>query len=310
MIVLPYLSDHDPARSRRDLRAIIEMLIRLATVRPAPSTAGGERQSPGRMDRVLVELVSPPFYDLLMDGKTPIDTSFDMRTDARGHDPDSHSATLRRYHQLLWSKTLPTGETFELDAKLHHNSDLGEFWLASDSIVHTYTRWARPTRLVRVIHELPPEETTAFYDLACTVGAYLVFPPQVRVDGHWRPSINQRRGIHHQIRDRFDLTLECIRRHYICATSPLSEVFAPYANFFGLFGDFSGYVDYFLLNDLVADGATAVRFFKEFDDFAGDPLPAGSVAEYRQYMKRSMNFIHARNGRIARYATAMLRGTI
>ncbi len=146
-----------------------------------------------------------------------------------------------------------------------------EFWLTSDSIIHTYTGWGRPARLAMVIHEFLPEETTAFYDLACTVGAYLVFPSQVRVDGHWRPSINQRRGIHHLIRDRFDLTLECIRRHYMGATSPLSEVFAPYANFFGLFGDFSGYVDYFLLDDLVADGATAVRFFKEFDDFAGDP---------------------------------------
>lgn len=185
-----------------------------------------------------------------MDGRTPLDTSFDMRTDARGKDPDSRSATLRRYHRLLWSKALPNGETFELDAKLHHNSDLGEFWLASDSVVHTYTGWGRPARLATIIHELPPEETTAFYDLACTVGAYLVFPSQVRVDGHCRPSINQRRGIHHLIRDRFDLTLECIRRHYMGATSPLSEVFAPYANFFGLFGDFSGYVDYFLLDIL------------------------------------------------------------
>jgi hypothetical protein len=253
-------------------------------------------------------MLSRRLYDLAMESRTPIDTRFDVRTDARGKDPDSHSATLRRYHQLLWSKSLPTGATFELDAKLHHKSDLGEFWLASDTIVHTYTRWVRPARLTNVLQEIPPEETTAFYDLACTVGAYLVFPPQVRVDGKWQRSINQRRGTHHQIRDRFDLTLECIRLHYLGATSPLSEALSTYADFFGLFRDFSGYVDYFLLNDLVADGSTSVRFFKDFDDFGGDPLPAGSVSEYRQFMERSMDFIRTRNGRIAQYATAMLRG--
>jgi AcrR family transcriptional regulator len=36
-IVLHYLSDHDPDRSRRDLQAAMEMLVRLADVRPAPN---------------------------------------------------------------------------------------------------------------------------------------------------------------------------------------------------------------------------------------------------------------------------------
>src|SRR5690242_21212763 len=104
-----------------------------------------------------------------------IDTTFDVRTDARGKDPDSHSATLRRYHRLLWSKPLPSGAPFDLDAKLHHESELGEFWLASDAITHTYTRWMRPARLVSVVQDVPAEETTAFYDLGHTVGGYLVF---------------------------------------------------------------------------------------------------------------------------------------
>ena len=45
-----------------------------------------------------------------------------------------------------------------------------------------------------------------------------------------------------------------------------------------------------------------MRFFNDFDDFAGAPLPAGSVAEYREYMRRSMDFIRARNERITDYA--------
>ena len=46
-----------------------------------------------------------------------IDTTSDFRTDTpSGRGPDSHSPTLRRYHQLLWSEPLPSGVLFELDA--------------------------------------------------------------------------------------------------------------------------------------------------------------------------------------------------
>jgi hypothetical protein len=235
-----------------------------------------------------------------------IDTTFDVRTDAGGKDPDSHSRTLRRYHRLLWSRALPGGAHFDLDAKLHHKSDLGEFWLASDGIVHTYAGWVRPTRLVEAVKASPPEEITAFYNIACTVGAFLVFPYPVKVGGRWRQSINQRRGMHPQIRDRFDLTLECIRRHYTGLPSPLGDVLARHADFFGLFGDFRGYVDHFLLNDLLTAHQDSVRFLTEFDDFAGDPLPADSPDDYREYMQRSMAFIRARNRRIERRAATLL----
>ena len=225
-----------------------------------------------------------------------------MRTDAGGRDPDSHSKTLRRYHQLLWSKPLPNGAQFDLDTKLHHTSTLGQYWLASDNIVHTYSSWVQPAHLVEIIGQVPAAEVTAFRDLACTVGGYLVFPAQVRVDGRWRRSINQSRGMHPRIRDRFDLTLECIRRHYEGRPSPLTGALGPYADFFALFGDFTGYVDHFLLNDLVEDDRDEVRFFTAFDDFASSPLPAGNVSKYREYMKRSMDFVRARNERITDYA--------
>ena len=147
---------------------------------------------------------------------------------------------------------------------------------------------------------------TSFRSLACTVGGYIVFPAQVRLDGQWRRSINQSRGLHPKIRDRVDLTLECIRRHYEGVASPLTAALASYSDFFDLFGHFAGYVDHFLLDDLVEDGRDAVRFFTDFDDFAGSPLPAGSVAEYHEYMARSVDFVRARNERIAAYASRTL----
>jgi len=242
-------------------------------------------------------------YAGAVEGGAAIDTSFDVRTDAGGRDPDSRSATLRRYHRLLWSKPLPNGALFDLDARLRHRSALGDFWLSSDAIIHTYVLWERPARLADVIQQVPATEKTAFYDLACTVGAYLVFPFQARVDGKWRQTINQRRGIHPRIRDRFDLTLECVRRHYAGEQSPLQETLGFYADFFGLFGDFHGYVEHFLLHDLV-DEATSVRYFQGVGDFSADPLPVADVTEYREYMTRSMAFIRARNERIAAYAAA------
>jgi len=66
-----------------------------------------------------------------------VDTSFDMRAEAGGRDPDRFSKTLRTYHQLLWSKPLPRGPVFDLDATLRHTSDVGTFRLSSDSIVPT-----------------------------------------------------------------------------------------------------------------------------------------------------------------------------
>jgi hypothetical protein len=133
-----------------------------------------------------------------------------------------------------------------------------------------------------------------------------VFPFQAHVDGKWRQTINQRRGIHPRIRDRFDLTLECIRRHYSDLDSPLGETLGFYADFLALFGDFHGYVEHFLLHDLVNDDFTSVRYFQGAGDFSADPLPVADVAEYREYMTRSMAFIRARNERIAAYAAAQL----
>jgi hypothetical protein len=235
-----------------------------------------------------------------------IDTTFHMESDARGKDPDSHSPTLRLYHQLLWSKTLPDGAPFDLDAKLHHRSDLGEFWLSSDAITHTYRNWERPAQLAEVVSRVPRNEVQRFYDLGSTIGGYLVFPYALeKINDRWLRTINQARGTHPRIRDRFDLTLECIRRHYTGQTSPLSETLNLYARYFDLFGDFRGFVDYFLLGDLVSDDYESVGFYTEFDDFQRTALPMASVEEYRTYMERSMEFVRARNARIASVASGM-----
>jgi hypothetical protein len=227
-----------------------------------------------------------------------IDIDFDFRSDTPpGKDPDTHSPTLRRYHQLLWSKPLPRGAMFELDITtpgvyLHHLSTLGEFGLSSDAVIPTFRR---EPRLAPVLRQIPEAEREAFHRIGYTIGGMMVFPGE-RVGG--KMTINGARGFHPRIKDRFDLTLECIRRHYLGEPSPLGATLARYADFFALFRGFAGYVDFFHLQDLVDDATAEIKFFMPFDDFSGAPVPE-SLDAYIAYRTRATEFIESRNQRIA-----------
>ena len=231
-----------------------------------------------------------------------ISTSFDFRTDLAGKDPNSYSPTLRAYHKHLWSKPLPCGRGFDLSitrsaAYLHHASELGEFFLSSNSIVPSFTRWGSMKHITGLF---PEEENEAFRAIGYTIGGMMVFPAN-RVDG--KPTINGMRGFSRQIADRFDLTLECIRRHYLGEKSPLGECLSRYSAFLALFGDFSGYVDFFLLQDLLNGGCSAVSFFMAFDDFRTSSVPR-DIVEYREYRARSIAFVEAGISRIERHAAS------
>ena len=233
-----------------------------------------------------------------------IDTSFDFRSETPSRkDPDAHSPTLRRYHKLLWSKVLPGGALLDLDDTnrrgcLHHRSALGEFCLSSDSVIPTFTRWGFAKRHPEIYTE---DYNKAFMAISYTIGGMMVFPGN-RIEGKW--TINQARGCLKTISDRFDLTLECIRRHYEGQSSPLGGTLARYRDFFALFESFIGYVDFFLLQDLVSEDCSAVTFFMPFDDFKTPSVPKDRYT-YTEYRRRSIEFIEARNRRIDRHAAAL-----
>jgi len=227
--------------------------------------------------------------------RTDIDVTYDFRRDSQEKDPDTYSRTLRRYHKLLWSKRLPCGAFFELNDAipghyLHHQSSVGEFSLTSDAVIPTF-KWHK-----RIQSLIPEDELHAFNAAGYTMGGMMVFPGN-RIDGKW--TINQARGCTGRIGDRFDLTLECIRRHYSGDNSPLSSVLSRYSLFFHLFSNFRGYVEFFLLNDLVADDFSNVKISVPFDDFNGSPIP-NDVYEYKAYENAARKFIEARNQRMLR----------
>lgn len=225
------------------------------------------------------------------------DTNFDFRQDTpKGRDIDAYSATLKSYHKLLWSKLLPVGAVFELDDTkpqmyLYHNSKVGEFRLGSDAITHSYRN---TKRMLPVTGQVSSEMVDSLYSIGCTIGAYIIFPSN-KIDN--KVTINGCRGMNRKIGDRFDLTLECIRLFYQGIDNPLSEVCTRYKDFFNLFIDFRGYVDFFLLQDLVSADYNQVKFHLPHKSFSDSPLPQ-SQDEYLLYRENTINFVKSRSQRM------------
>lgn len=238
-----------------------------------------------------------------------LNVAADFRLDAGGRDSDTHSRSLRDHHQALWEKPLPSGDHFSLTPidrgrifRLLHVSSHNRFSLSSDQLITALRKRCRD-----FYSQFKDAENQAFHRRAQTLGGRIIFPSQ-QVDGKY--TINQARGTHPLIRDRFDLTLECIRRYYAAEDSPLSSTLERYSHFFNLFQDFQGYVDFFLLQDIAQEGE--VQFFLPFDGFRRPALPR-DMGEYVQFRDSQMNFVRVRNQRILHYCeqtTAPSRGGI
>jgi len=231
-----------------------------------------------------------------------IDTNFNFFSDSNGGDPDSRSPTLRKYHKLLWSKPLPNGKIFDLKndksgTYLYHASESGFFSLGSDAITHSYRNHKRKKWLTTQIQD----EVNELFNTGANIASYLIFPNN-RINGN--QTINQYRGINRLIDDRFDLTLECIRRFYLGQPNPLEKILFIYKDFFGLFDDFKGYTEFFLLDDLV-DEKLRIRFYLPFDDFKSAPL-FSNTGDYLSYKKRVLEFNTKRKSRIETYSKIYL----
>lgn len=228
-----------------------------------------------------------------------VNTNFIFNSEIKeGYDPDKYSPSLQKYHIKLWSKELPNGKVFylkdyfpKIPRRLIHSSEMGNFILSSDSIGHSYKS---VKRIKGIIDKINNEKIESFYSLCCTIGAYIIFPAQ-KIDK--KLTINVHRGLHPLIKDRWDLTLECIRRFYNNIENPLNETLSRYAKFFNLFENFQGYVEHFLLQDMVSKDYNKINFFIPFSEFDRCPLPK-NVDEYLLYREKLMFFIKSRNERI------------
>jgi len=223
-----------------------------------------------------------------------IDIDFDFRQDSKCGDPDKDSQKLYEAHKLLWSKELPNGKTFVLEIK---DDSYGRLLIKNNLCMNLSSDRMCPhfdgkysNKFDGWLSDLEREELK---HKVRTIGGHIIFPAHKK-NGF---TINQARGISRLICDRFDLTLECIRRFYRDEESPLSNTLTNYKDFFDLFVDFKGYVDFFLLQDAI-NQQEKIEFSLPFENFNISPLPQ-NVDEYKQYKKNTLDLMNNRNKRIS-----------
>ena len=241
-----------------------------------------------------------------------IDVNYDFTTDSRGYwdgfwtrndglgyggsDPDSVSPTLKEYHRLLWSKSLPNGETMDLE------SGKGIYYLkwkgmdlCSDSIIVSF-RYKKYRHMMDLVRAQVDDFEEYFENLirrSYTIGGTIIFPAHAN-------SMNQSKGRNGIISDRWDLTLECIRRYYAGEESPLSKTIQGDKGFFDLFVDFKGYVDFFFLQDCVDPDYSKVDIWVGDTSFTGSGLPK-TIDDYFIFIEKEFAFLDKRNARIRDY---------
>ena len=241
-----------------------------------------------------------------------IDTFFDFTTDSPGYwdgywerndgmgagktDPDSASPTLQEYHKFLWSRQLPNGEYMDL------KKGAGPYYLTwngfrfgSDSIIASF-RYKKNRALIEQVKERVCDYKTyyeTFTHKAYTIGGMIIFPKH-------QNSMNQFRGVNPLISDRWDLTLECIRRYFKGERSPLYDVIKEDHKFYELFCDFKGYVDFFFLQDCVSSSCDSVNIWCGDGLFQDNGLPK-TADEYLAFIDEEIQFVNKRNLRIKEF---------
>lgn len=236
------------------------------------------------------------------------DVNFDFTTDTPGFwngfwegrdgmgigssDPDVHSPMLREFHKKLWSRELPNGEMMVLKDDPRGYLRWNGMRFSSDSITASF-RYKKCKSLIESVSDTMVNYrhyVEHYIRSSYRIGGTIIFPKH-------NNSINQRRGTNQYIRDRWDLTLECIKRYYNEEESPLSKYLEDDREFFDLFVNFKGYVDFFFLQDCVSSDYSKVNLWLDTELFVKRPFPR-NVDEYLRWIERNLEFVELRNNRI------------
>ena len=203
-------------------------------------------------------------------------------------DPDIRSHTLKEYHKRAWCRELPNGQILELENDPRGYLKWNGMRFGSDSITASF-RYERYRHMLEQVVASMDDYRGFVEDYIrglYTMGGMIIFPRH-------RNSINQVRGTNKYICDRWDLTLECIRRYYSGEDSPISWCLEQDKMFFDLFVDFKGYVDFFCLNSCVSNDYSKVDLWLDTELFVTNPLPE-TVDEYKSWVESQYRLVHDR----------------
>ncbi|MBQ2243922.1 MAG: hypothetical protein II318_06925 [Bacteroidales bacterium] len=217
-----------------------------------------------------------------------------------GGDPDVKSKMLQEYHRILWSRNLPNGEKMQLEKST--GSDYlrwNNFRFGSDSIFVSF-RYKKYRFMLEEVakHKFNYHQFIENYlHRVSTIAGHIIFPKGIN-------SINQTRGCNPFISDRWDYTLECIRLFYKDYESPLFEVLQRNKDFFELFVDFEGYINYFFLQDFVTEDYTSVIMHDNGKVFRKNPRPE-NPQEYVSWIENQISLHDKRKERILKYCNSV-----
>jgi len=214
-------------------------------------------------------------------------------------DVDRDSELLHKYHHLLWTRMFKGQKVFDINLSINRPFYFkwGHQKLTSDSIITTFTNNKNYKKNLSYFEGFLDKELVEFKNIGSTIGGFIIFPG---TKSNGSLTINQARGLHPRIKDRFDLTLECIRLYYLEANIeyPLKYILKSYSNFFHLFKNFKDYIDFFILQDLVDANYKEIKFWLPFKGFDNNsPLPSNSK-DYQIYKENVIFFINNRNHKI------------
>lgn len=206
-------------------------------------------------------------------------------------DIDLQCREIYDYHKVLWQKKLPNGKMLNFEIRKNRAGYFlfemnSKIRFGSDSILHTYRNYSKG-KIKNLIKEFDRNDLNRFYEKITTIGGYIIFPKHMN-------SLNQRKGNSPLVEDRFDITLNSIRKFYQNENTdyPLRKELENDREFFSWFVDFESYVSFFYLDDLVDRKSGEILFFSE-----DKPLPI-SKASYLKYKDNVLSFLEKRNRRI------------
>lgn len=211
---------------------------------------------------------------------------------------DCDARSDRLYAQMMeWlnGRTLPDGTILELTRKGRELVTADGIRLSGDNMVTRFT--GRIPGITDALEQKLGEDWETFQQgiirSGWRIGAEILFPRHPN-------SLNGMRGFSWQIMDRFDLTLDCIRKFYDGLPSPLTWVLESDRAWFDHFLNFRGFVDFFLLNDWIDSS------YQVIDQLGtGNVLPQ-TVKELEHWLFRMEELTDARCRRIEESVSSRL----
>ena len=220
-------------------------------------------------------------------------------------DPDAFSERLYDFYETIWNSqrqklnlNLPevqkvwNGQAWELVGVADKSLRLG-----TDSVMSIYWHRCDMRGFIAQLIEAKGDDFKHFIrdylQDANTTGGFMLFPRH-------RQSLNQARGVNAVINDRFDFTLECIRRNYLQQDNPLQAALDNDKAFFDSFGTFEKYVDFFCLNNSwVKDGQVFnLMDNKSLENYNFDKNPLPTKDNWWGFYNNIMERLSSRNEQI------------